>query len=108
MTEFAGLLTEQVELWQRTDERLATGVSSETWQRIGRYRACIEAEGVGKQVEGMSLSALCRYRVMVRARSEFSIGQRVLWRERRLTVRQILSDPLTPDRVSLRCEELRS
>lgn len=108
MSEFAGLLSHRIELWERTEERLATGLSTESWKRVGRFRAQIEPEGVGKQVEGMSFSALCRYRITVRAHAGFGVAQRVHWQGRRLTVLQVLSDPTTPDRMALRCEELRS
>jgi hypothetical protein len=48
-----------------------------------------------------------RYRVTVRKRPEFAIDQQVRWGGARLLVRQIVDNPLLPDRLVLRCEEQR-
>jgi head-tail adaptor len=108
VSEFAGLLGSRIEIWRRTDERLPTGLSSNDWELTGLFRAQVEIEGVGKQVEGMSMSALCRYRILLRAHSGIAVDQRVHWQGRRLVIRQVLGSPATPDRVTLRCEELRA
>lgn len=107
MSEFAGLLQTRVEIWRRTEDRLSTGLSADNWERVGTYRAHIEVEGAGKPVEGMSLSALPRYRVKLRNVSPFQVDQRVRWGGRLLCVRQVIINPLKPDRVTLHCEELR-
>lgn len=107
MSEFAGLLRSRVEVWQQTPDRLDTGLVSDTWVRVGSYRAHIEAEGAGKAVEGMSLSSLPRYRVLLRNVGSFQVDQRVRWGDRVLAVRQIVISPSASDRVTLHCEELR-
>lgn len=108
MSEFAGLLRTRVEIWQRTGTRLPSGLALEEWELVDRCLAKIEAEGVGPTEEGMSLSAQPRFRVLIRAQDKVSIDQRIHWQGRKLTVRQVIGDPAKPDRMTLRCEELRA
>lgn len=108
MSEFAGLLSSRIEVWRRSGERLPTGIASEEWVPVCRCLARVEAEGTGVQTEGMTLSALPRYRVLLRVRDDLAIDQRVHWRGRQLAVRQMVEDPSTPDRMTLRCEEVRA
>lgn len=108
MREFAGLLRERVEIWQRLPARLPSGVATEDWQFVGACLARIEAEGVGAASEAMAVSAMQRFRITIRSRTDVALEQRILWKNRRLIVRQIADDPATPDRQTLRCEELRT
>jgi hypothetical protein len=48
-----------------------------------------------------------RYRVTIRKREGVGVGQRVIWRGRRLAVRQVVDVPRTIDRIMMRCEEVR-
>lgn len=107
MSEFAGKLTQRVELWARSQERLETGASSEEMNLVFSCLAEIVAEGAGSPDEAMSVSAMPRYRVTVRRQDGFSVDQQVRWRGRRLIIRQIADNPLLPDRLVLRCEEQR-
>nr|WP_245197967.1 head-tail adaptor protein [Sphingomonas kaistensis] len=107
VSEFAGSLTQRIELWERSQDRLATGASSETLSMVLSCLAAIVAEGAGAANEAMSVSAMPRFKVTVRRQSEFAIDQQVRWRGRRLVVRQIVDDPMLPDRLVLRCEEQR-
>lgn len=107
MSEFAGRLTQRVELWARSSFRSETGVSSEEMSLMLSCLAEIVAEGAGAADEAMSVSAMPRYRVTVRRQGEFSVDQQIRWRGRRLLVRQIVDDPKLPDRLVLRCEEQR-
>lgn len=107
MSEFAGSLTQRIELWKRSQDRLETGASSEEMSQVLSCLAAIVAEGSGAPDEAMSVSAMPRYRVTVRRQSAFTIDQQVRWRGRQLIVRQIVDDPLLPDRLVLRCEEQR-
>ncbi len=108
MSEFSGLLRERVEIWQRSNARLPSGVSSEQWQAVGVCRARVETEGVGAASEAMAVSSMPRFRITIRNRTDIALEQRIHWKGRRLIVRQIANDPLTPDRQTLRCEELRT
>jgi head-tail adaptor len=93
LSEFAGSLKERIELWTRTPARLATGASSEDMNRTGGCLAAITSEGVGSANEAMSVSAMPRFRVTIRAQSGVMIDQQVRWRGKRLIVRQIIEDP---------------
>jgi head-tail adaptor len=49
-----------------------------------------------------------RFKVTIRVREGISVGQRVRWSGRLLAVRQRIDDPALPDRILLRCEEVRT
>lgn len=107
MSEFAGKLTQRIELWARSLDRLENGVSSEEMKVSLSCLAEIVAQGAAAADEAMSVSAMPRYRVTVRRQSEFSVDQQIRWRGRRLIIRQIVDDPMLPDRLVLLCEEQR-
>lgn len=107
MSEFAGTLTQRIELWERSQERLETGASSEVMKPVLTCLASIVSEGAGAASEAMSVSAMPRFRITVRKQPEFSVDQQVRWRGSRLVVRQVLENPALADRLTLRCEEQR-
>ena len=72
-----------------------------------RCPAAIVPDGVGVLSEAQALSAMPRFRVVMRRREEVAEGQRILWRERTMLVTQRIDDPRLPDRMLLRCEEMR-
>lgn len=74
---------------------------------MARCLAAIVAEGVGPEAEAQALSAMPRYRVTIRRRDGIEVGQRVLWGQRAMLVKQRIDDPKLPDRILLRCEEVR-
>jgi head-tail adaptor len=51
---------------------------------------------------------MARFKVTMRVRDGISVGQRLRWRGRVFAVRQRLDDPALPDRIMLRCEEIRA
>lgn len=108
MTEFAGTLNQRVELLRLAPDRTDAGLSSRQWESSARCLASVAPEGAGAEAEGMSLSALARFRVMIRMRRDVAIDQQLRWRGRALLIKQIIEDPRTPDRLQLRCEEIRS
>lgn len=107
MSEFAGSLTQRIELWERSAERTTTGASSDVMRRVLCCLAAVAPDGAGNEVEAMSIAAMSRYRLTVRYRPDFLVGQQVRWRGRRLAVRQLLFDPNYADRLVMRCEEQR-
>lgn len=107
MNEFAGRLTSRLELFARSDERSASGASSAEWHVIDRCLARVEAEGAGLPIEAMAVSAMSRFRVTVRKGPAFAIDRQLGWAGRRLAIRQLIDDPQLPDRLVLRCEEVR-
>jgi head-tail adaptor len=49
-----------------------------------------------------------KLRVTIRRRQGIAIDQRIRWGARTLMIRQLLDDPRSPDRLTLRCEEARA
>ena len=108
MSEFAGTLNQRVELLRPTPDRTEAGLSLRTWERFARCLASVVPDGAGAESEGMSLSALPRFRAVIRMRRDVAVDHKLLWRGRPLLIKQIIEDPRTPDRMQLRCEEMRS
>ena len=106
--EFAGSLKERVVIERPVDERTELGVQAAGWEVVGRCLAAVVPEGAGAEAEGQALSAMARFRVTIRTRDGIAVGQRVRWGERLLAVRQRIDDPGMRDRITLRCEEVRS
>jgi head-tail adaptor len=107
MSEFAGTLRERVRIERPVALRTVGGLQEAGWEEVVRCLAEIVPEGVGAEAEAMSLSAMPRYRVTIRVREGISVGQRVSWKGRAMLVRQRIDDPRLPDRIMLRCEEVR-
>ena len=105
--EFAGSLKQRVTIERPTLLRTASGLQEVGWEQVATCLAAIVAEGVGAEAEAMALSASPRFRVTIRARDGISVGQRVIWGERVMLVRQRIDDPRSPERITLRCEEMR-
>jgi head-tail adaptor len=108
MTEFAGTLRERIIVERPTSVRNAMGLQEPGWEEVCRCLASIALESVGAEREGQALSAMPRYRVAIRRRDGIALDQRVSWNGRKLMVRQLLDDPRTPDRIAMRCEEVRA
>jgi hypothetical protein len=89
MSEWAGRLKERI----RID-------GTECW-------AAIVPAGEGETIQGMALAAMPRFEVMIRSRAGATVGGQVAWGGRRLLIRQRIDDPRRPDRILLRCEEMR-
>ena len=105
--EFAGSLKQRVTIERPTLLRTAGGLQEAGWEAVATCLAAVVAEGVGAEAEGQALSANPRFRVTIRARDGISVGQRVIWSERVMLVRQRIDDPQSPERILLRCEEMR-
>lgn len=106
--EFAGTLRERILIERPTTTRTPTGLQESGWERVASCLAAIQIEGVGAQSEGMAFSAMPKLRVTIRRRSGIAIDQRIRWGTRTMMVRQLLDDPRYPDRIVMRCEEMRS
>ena len=105
--EFAGSLKQRVSIERPTLLRTAGGLLEAGWEAVATCLAAVVAEGVGAEAEGQALSANPRFRVTIRARDGVAVGQRVTWNARVMLVRQRIDDPRLPDRIMLRCEEMR-
>jgi len=103
----ASILTERVIIQRPSGERDDIGLPVSDWETVAECRAGIASEGVGSESEAMSLSAMPRFRVTIRLCSGINPGDRLVWKDRTLTIRQIIADPRLRDRMTLRCEEGR-
>ena len=108
MSEFAGTLKERVVIERRAALRTELGMQAGGWETVATCLAAVVAEGAGAEAEAQALSAMSRYRVTIRNRDGIAVGQQVKWRGRVLAVRQRIDDPGLPDRILLRCEEVRA
>jgi head-tail adaptor len=106
--EFAGRLRERVVIEAPMGERNAIGAQLPSWEVVARCLAMVAPEGVGAEAEGQALSAMARFRVTIRVRDGIKVGQRLRWAGRLLSIRQRIDDPALPDRITLRCEEMRA
>lgn len=105
--EFAGTLKERIRIERPVSLRTDGGLQQAGWEPVASCLAAVTAEGVGSEAEGQALSAMPRFRVTIRRRDGISVGQRVIWDERAMLVKQRIDDPKLRDRILLRCEEMR-
>jgi SPP1 family predicted phage head-tail adaptor len=108
MAEFAGTLRERITIERLTNARNAMGLQEPAWEAVCRCLAGITLDSVGPEAEAQALSAMARFRVTIRKRDGITIDQRISWNGRRMMVRQILEDPRAKDRITMRCEEVRT
>ena len=106
--EFAGSLSQRIIIERPSENRTDSGVASGAWEEVARCLAAIVAEGAGAEAEGQALSAMARFRVTIRARDGIAVGQRIRWGTKLIAVRQRIDDPASPDRIIMRCEEIRT
>lgn len=106
--EFSGLLSERITIERPVSLRNEMGLQQPGWERVCRALASITLDSLAAEAEGQALSAMPRYRVLIRWRPGLALGQRIGWRGRYLIVRQLREDPRRRDRLLLRCEEARS
>lgn len=107
MTEFSGALRERIVIERPMTRRTAAGLQEAGWETVASCFAAIAPEGAGAEAEAMALSAMPRFRVVIRHRDGIAIDQRIGWRGRRMMIRQLIFDPRAPDRLTMRCEEVR-
>jgi head-tail adaptor len=106
--EFAGTLRERIIIERKVTSRTPAGLQLDGWETVASCFAAVVLEGVGAESEGMVLSSMPRLRVTIRKRDGMAIDQRIRWGERTLMVRQLLDDPMAKDRLTMRCDEVRS
>ena len=106
--EFAGTLRERIVIERAISLRNAMGLQEPGWEQVCRCLASVTLESVGPESEGQALNAPARYRVTIRRRDGIGLDQRISWSGRTLMVRQLLDDPRTKDRITMRCDEVRA
>ena len=107
MTEFAGALRERIAFERRSDERDLLAGARGKWRYDGAAWAAVTPLGAGDPVEADALSALPRWRVIVRKREGLDPNSRIVWRGRYLRVRSVESDPREPAQMILITQEQR-
>jgi head-tail adaptor len=107
MTEFAGALRERISLERRNDERDMLAGARGKWRYDGAAWAAVTPLAPGDAVEAGALSALPRWRVIIRKREGIDPGSRIVWRGRYLSVRSVESDPREPAQMILTTQEQR-
>jgi len=105
--ELTGMLRERVEMQRRDAARDAIGGAVGDWVSLGMAWAAFEYDRAGAAVAGDAAEASPWWRVTMRAREGLSVGDRMLWNGRVLTVRSVERDPRFPDRLRVRAEEAR-
>lgn len=107
MTEFAGALRERISFERRSDERDLLAGARGKWRYDGAAWAAVTPLGAGDPVEADSLSALPRWRIIIRKREGIDLSSRIVWRGRYLRVRSAESDPREPAQMILIAQEQR-
>jgi head-tail adaptor len=107
MTEFAGALRERIAFERRSDARDLLAGARSKWRYDGAAWAAVTPLGSGDVVEADALSALPRWRVIVRKRDSVDPSSRIVWRGRYLRVRSVESDPREPAQMILTTQEQR-
>ncbi len=105
--ELAGLLRERVMLERQAPGRDALGVARGAWMSLGTCWAAVVPDGEGTDYVGDAFAAPARFRITIRVRRVFGVGDRVIWRGRTLVVQHLTFDPTLPDRLTCRAEEVR-
>lgn len=107
MTEFAGTLKERIVIEGPVTAWTASGLQQPGWEPVARCLAAVVPDGAGSESQAMSLSSMPRFRITIRRRDGIAVGQRILWAGRAMLVKQRIDDPRLPDRIMLKCEEMR-
>lgn len=105
--ELAGRLRSRVAIERRGTERDGIGGAAGGWITIGQAWAGLLPDGTGNVTAADARSAAPRWQVTLRAGADVTIGDRLLWRGRRLRVRRLSEDPAAPDRIVLDTQEDR-
>ena len=105
--EFAGTLRERVVIETRVHgrDRWAGAVAGYAYD--GQVWASVSPLMPADLTRADALSALPRWRVIMRKREGLGLDTRLTWRGKYLAVRAALSDPQTPAQMQLTCEEVR-
>lgn len=105
--EFAGALRERVTIERRAGDRDALAGASGRHVYDGAAWVAVAPLPPGAEQIGAALSALPRWQITMRKREGIGPWTRLVWRGRYLGVRSVTSDPRTPERMQLVCDELR-
>lgn len=105
--EFAGALKERVTLEYQAAGTDARGAADGAWLSRGTAWAAIVPAGEGAAYAADAVAGEPRYRVTMRRRLDLSVGDRLVWRGRILSVLSFTTDPAQLDRMTCLVEQLR-
>lgn len=105
--EFLGMLCERVTIEHRLGNRDALGGASGRYAYDGAAWVAVSPLMPADLTAADSLSAMPRWQVTMRKREGIDLRTRLVWRERFLGVRTVVSDPRDAARMVLTCEEAR-
>jgi head-tail adaptor len=106
--EIAGRLKQRIRFERRTSGHGGVAEGAEAWEPVAECWAELRPveSASPSQVSADTRITLRRWRILMRAGAEVSLGMRALWRGLDLRVLGVESDPMTPDRVMVVAEEL--
>jgi head-tail adaptor len=107
MSEFAGALRERVDIEQRGGNRDTLAGATGFYEYDGCTWASVVPITAAGLVAADSMSAMPRWRVVIRKREGIGPGTRLVWRKKFLAVRGVEIDPRVPAQLVLTCEEIR-
>jgi head-tail adaptor len=107
MSGFAGSLRERIRIERPGTQRDLEGRLHPGWYEAAACFAAVAPDGTGSDVQGMALSAMPRFEIRLRTIEAAEVGNRIVWKGRRLLIRQRVDDPRQPGRLVLKCEEMR-
>lgn len=105
--ELSGRLRSRVAIERRDAARDTLGGANGGWSPVGNAWAELVPDGTGGAIAGDARSMATRWQVTLRAGPDVTIGDRLIWRGRRLRVRGRIDDPGLPDRITINAEEER-
>ncbi len=105
--ELAGALRERVTIEQRQGTRDAIAGATGRYSYDGAAWVGLTPLIPADLASAMSLSAMPRWSVVMRKREGIGPGTRLIWRQKMLAVRGVVSDPREPAQMVLTCEEVR-
>jgi head-tail adaptor len=105
--EFAGALRERIIIEKRSATRDAGARAHGGYGYDGAAWASVMPLILGDLTQADSLSALPRWRVIMRKREDIGPWSRLVWRRKYLMVRGVVSDPAEPSQMVITADEVR-
>src|SRR5436305_632660 len=88
--EFTGTLRERILIDRPISTRSEMGLQEPGWEQVCRCLARVVLESIGPESEAQALSAMPRFRVIIRPRDGIALDQRITWKRRKMMVRQLI------------------
>ncbi|SIN59629.1 Phage head-tail joining protein [Parasphingorhabdus marina DSM 22363] len=105
--EFAGTLREWIRVERPVNVRDGSGSASGEFELIGEYHASATPAGTGAESIAESRSALLVWQFRMRQSDAILPGDRIIWNDRILTVRNVIAELRPTPRTRILAEENR-